>query len=55
METNFIENEILKIGVLLTLGFGEAGSKIIANNMQKTGKVEPLLPGKKIVAIYGYC
>jgi hypothetical protein len=28
-----IENAIVKIGVLLALGFGEAGSEIIAANM----------------------
>jgi hypothetical protein len=32
-ETLLIENAITKIGVLLALGFGEAGSEIIAKNM----------------------
>ena len=28
-----IENAIIKIGALLALGFGEAGSDIVATNM----------------------
>lgn len=32
-ETVIIENAIVKIGTLLALGFGEAGSEIIAINM----------------------
>jgi len=30
-----IENAIVKIGTLLALGFGEAGSEIIAINMAR--------------------
>jgi class 3 adenylate cyclase len=57
LETVVLENTITKIGALLALGFGEAGSEIIAKNMQnnKGGDVNPLLPGKKVVAIYGFC
>jgi hypothetical protein len=32
-ETTIIENAIIKIGTLLALGFGDAGSEIIATNM----------------------
>ena len=32
-ETAILEKAIIKIGHLLALGFGEAGSKIIADNM----------------------
>jgi len=31
-ETVILERTITKIGALLAVGFGEAGSKIIANN-----------------------
>ena len=31
METVIIENAIIKIGSLLALGFGDAGSEIIGN------------------------
>lgn len=50
-----LEKLIIKIGALLALGFGEAGSEIIASNMSKGGDVDPMLPGKKIVGIFGFC
>jgi len=45
----------VKIGSLLALGFGEAGSEIIAKNMQKSGEVDPMIKGKKVIGIFGYC
>lgn len=54
-ETNVLENTILKIGVLLALGFGEAGSQIIGNNVEKGGEVDPMAEGSKVIAIYGFC
>lgn len=50
-----IENTIVKIGTLLALGFGDAGTEIIRANMKKQGDVDPMLPGLKKVAIYGFC
>ena len=35
-ETTILEKTILKLGALLALGFGEAGSEIIAQNMAKS-------------------
>jgi hypothetical protein len=55
METVILEQTIVKIGALLALGFGEAGSKIIASNMSNGGEVNPMLPGQKIMAIFGFC
>ena len=57
METVLIENAIIKIGTLLALGFGDAGSEIIAKNISKgnSGSVNPLIPGKKHFAIFGFC
>jgi len=46
---------MLKIGALLAIGFGDAGSEIIAQNMQQTGKVNPMIAGKKLIAIFGFC
>ena len=37
------------------LGFGDAGSEIIASNIAKSGDVNPMIPGKKKCAIYGFC
>lgn len=54
-ETQILERTIIKIGALLALGFGEAGSEIIAKNMEKSGEVDPLIPGKKMMAIFGFC
>lgn len=39
----------------MALGFGEAGSKIIAENMKKSGDVDPMIPGHKLRAIFGFC
>jgi hypothetical protein len=50
-----LEQTIIKIGALLALGFGEAGAKIIAENMAHTGDVDPMIPGNKVVAIFGFC
>ncbi len=57
LETEVLENTITKIGALLALSFGDAGSEIIAKNMQKnsSGEVNPMIPGKKVCAIYGFC
>ena len=44
-ETNIIEKAIVKIGYLLALGFGEAGSKIIAANIQAGGDIDPMMSG----------
>lgn len=48
-ETIILERTIVKIGALLALGFGEAGSEIIAQNMQRSGDIDPLIQGKKII------
>lgn len=57
LETVILEKTITKIGALLALGFGEAGSEIIAKNMRDNagGDVNPMIPGKKVFAIYGFC
>ena len=55
METVILEKLIMKIGALLAVGFGEAGSEIIASNMSQGGDVDPMLPGKKMMAIFGFC
>jgi hypothetical protein len=39
----------------LALGFGDAGSEIIGENMKKVGDVNPMIIGKKKIAIYGFC
>ena len=45
METAILEQAIQKIGHLLTLGFGDAGSQIIASNISSGGDMNPMVPG----------
>ena len=54
-ETEMLEQTIIKIGALLALGFGEAGSTIIADNMAGSDEINPMMSGNKIVAIFGFC
>ena len=54
-EITVIENTVIKIGILLALGFGEAGSSIIGQNVEKGGGVDPMIAGDKVVGIFGFC
>ena len=57
LETEILEKTISKIGALLALSLGDAGTEIISRNMKEnsTGDVNPMIPGKKVCAIYGFC
>lgn len=39
----------------MALGFGEAGSEIIAKNMSGADDINPMLPGHKVICIFGFC
>ncbi len=54
-ETAILEKAIVKIGHLLALGFGEAGSQIIASNMNQGGDINPMMEGQTTHAIFGFC
>lgn len=54
METVLLEAAITKIGHLLALGFGEAGSAIIGNNMTGEGELNPMIEGQRTYAIFGF-
>ena len=55
-ETALLEQTLERIGQLLQVGFGAAGAEIIGKNMNTgSGKLNPMIPGKKITAIYGFC
>ena len=54
-ETDVLERAIVKIGYLLALGFGEAGASIIGQNMTQGGDLNPMMPGQKTTAIFGFC
>jgi len=55
LETAMLEITLNKIGALLALGFGEAGSKIVAQNIKNGEEVNPMLPGLKIMSVFGFC
>ncbi|GIL51039.1 hypothetical protein Vafri_7149 [Volvox africanus] len=54
-ETEVLENSIAKIGTLLAIGFGDAGAEVIAENIRNDGDINPMVPGRKTVAIFGFC
>ena len=45
----------LVIGGLMTIGYGEAGSRIISHNIEKGNELDPMMPGNKIISIFGFC
>jgi hypothetical protein len=55
LETEMLQQTLVKIGGLLALGFGEAGSQIISKNMSGDNDINPMLPGQKIISIFGFC
>jgi len=57
METVILEKTIVKLGGLCALGFGEAGSAIIASNMQggQSAEIVVMVPGRRVTAIFGFC
>ena len=57
-ETKVLEQTIIKTGSLLAIGLGEAGSNIIIKNISdedSSNNINPLLPGNKVFAIFGFC
>ena len=57
-ETVFLETSLFTIGRLLGLCFGEAGARIIGNNIASSeigSDFNPLIPGSKELAIFGFC
>ena len=53
-EMELIEACIGKFGMLLKVGFGEAGMDIISKNLGN-GIFDPVTPGIKVLAIFGIC
>jgi class 3 adenylate cyclase len=57
-ESAFLEASLYTIGRLLGLCFGEAGARIIGNNIASSeigSDFNPLIPGSKELAIFGFC
>jgi hypothetical protein len=55
METIHLDMTLTKVGGLLALGFGEAGSEIIATNIGDSSEINTSLPGHKVICIFGFC
>nr|CCA17596.1 Voltagegated Ion Channel (VIC) Superfamily putative [Albugo laibachii Nc14] len=53
-ETRMLEETLGKIGRLLQVGFGAAGTEIIAKNMGGAGALDVMIPGKKITSVFGF-
>jgi class 3 adenylate cyclase len=53
-ETAMLDNAITKIGALLLLSFGEAGSSLISEMISKEGNFEVATAGKKTIGIFGF-
>lgn len=57
-ETRLLETTVEKITGLLRVGFGEAGAGIISANLRNRDSgaaINPLLPGVRMYAIFGFC
>jgi hypothetical protein len=58
-ETQVIQLAIEKITALLRIGFGVAGAEIISSNMAVEGGgsacLNPMIPGKRVYALFGFC
>lgn len=56
LETKILENVIIKLGSLLAIGFGVAGSDTIRDVLDSSNvSLDARLPGSKIEAIFGFC
>ena len=54
-ETDLLEQAITKMGALLQVGFGSAGAEIIGKNLSDLGELDPMIPGVRVNAIFGFC
>ena len=53
-ETKELELVMTKIGQLLAVTFGDAGNKIITENMKNSNKINARIPGQKVYGVYGF-
>ena len=54
-EIKIIQSAIIRISALMGIGFGEAGNEILKRNISSSEGLNPMLSGKKINAIFGFC
>lgn len=53
-EVHLIDKSIMKIAYLLAAGYGEAGTSIIVNNINRRSGMDIDIPGEKVIAIFGF-
>jgi class 3 adenylate cyclase len=54
-ETMMLQKVLDKTAGMLRIAFGEAGSDIIRMNLGTEGELDPMIPGKKVHAAFGFC
>lgn len=56
-ETKILESSLEKVTGLLRVGFGEAGAKIISDNLrtENSHALNALIPGERVYGIFGFC
>ncbi len=54
-EIKIIQSAIIRISALMAINFGEAGGEILKENISSSEGLNPMLQGKKIQAIFGFC
>lgn len=50
-----LDQTIKNIVSLLALGFGEAGREVIRDYLLSNNRLNNVLPGRKVHAIFGFC
>jgi class 3 adenylate cyclase len=54
LTSSFVDQALQRLVVLLRVGYGTAGSEIIASNI-KGDMMNPMIPGRRVYAIFGFC
>ncbi len=54
-ETVRVHGAIMKMASLLQIGFGTAGAQIISKNVLSNGEIDPMQPGMRVQAVFGFC
>lgn len=46
---------LVQLSAMLQIAFGEAGSHIISHNIASLDKIDPMVPGRRVRGIFGFC
>ncbi|SCP06363.1 adenylyl cyclase alpha, putative [Plasmodium ovale] len=50
-----MEENLMKLGTLMLLGFGEAGAKIISKNINEQERINLLINGEVVYSVFSFC